>query len=945
MKRMSNNQQLYLTIGASAGGLEALKTLFSSLKKGLGFSFFLMQHHLPTKNSQLNEVLSNYTNMKVVVATDGMTPEEDCLYVIPPGHKMTIFHEKIYLHPEKTTNKPIDEFLNELSKDMKERAIALILSGTGTDGTKGAQAIKEHGGTVLVQQLNSAQYTSMPEHVIKSGYYDSIIDLKNIMKHLNDIREGFENREDFTLSDNEHIDKVIRAGMIIRNYKELDFTQYKNAIILRRIDRRMEVTEIKDYDAYLEYLDESNKEKDALIQELLIGVTAFFRDWSAFKALMDTVLPKINYDKDMIRVWSAACSTGEEAYSLAILFMEYFEKNNIDMPLKVFATDIDKSALEVATHGFYSFKALGDMPKCYLEKYFSETENGYRVKEHLRKKVVFARHNLLKDPPFSNLDILSCRNLFIYLRNEVQNEVLQRFYFSLGHSGYLFLGHSETVNQLSEAFDEIDSKWKIYKFKSDYTKIIDKLLPYKGRQARKENFLQKSTNDDVLEAIVNQYMPSGVVVDRQYNIIRVIGDVSNYISPQSGRFSDNLLDLLETDMKLHIQEAVALLKHMSQQKVELTVQRASEQIHLSAMTLKVSGDSNFMILFDTFHDQEIKEETTENTKQYRNIEVELKRAKNEMREVIEDLEIANLKLNERNEELMLTNEELQSTNEELQSVNEELFTLNNELENNIKELKNLNNDLNNLIRNTGVGAMYLDEELKIRKITPLISKLTNIMDIDIGRPITDLSVMSAYEDFNDDLHQVLETLNSVEKEVDINGTTYLGRMQPYRDENHAVDGIIFTMVDISQLKEAKRALEDGNLRLQNVLDIGNIAWWEYNLSTGYVAYSDKKATMAGYTVEEFPNEVYAICDLIHPDDYETTMEAMRQYVMGNSEEWNITYRIKRKEGGYSYYHDVGHIVEWTEEGQPLKLIGAVIDISKVKLLENELQNLLKQGAH
>lgn len=957
--------QYYVGIGASAGGLEALESFFKVMPEDSGLSFFVIQHLSPDYKSLMNELLARHTTMKIKIAETGMKAEANTIYLIPPRNNMSIFHGELFLEEQVShqhrISLPIDIFFRSLAKDQEKKAIGIILSGTGSDGTLGVRAIKEAGGMVMVQDEDSAKFNGMPKSSISTGLVDYILppnrmpeELMNFIKHPS-IQDVLKHKEDIK----DDMDDITKICMLLRNYGGIDFSNYKNNTMIRRIDRRIKINRMDSLDKYVQLLKESDHEKETLQRELLIGVTAFFRDREAFESLQEKVFSNFDYSKKQIRIWSAACSTGEEVYSVAIQLLEYLEKNNITCDVKIFATDIDNKALETASIGYYPESLVADIDPLLVHKYFDVKNDRYQVKESLRKLIVFATHNILKDPPFSKLDLLICRNFFIYLKPHIQQEVLKTFYYSLQSNGYLFLGSSESVGDMSEAFSVVDSKWKLFQHKEGFKPPISKsiIMHHDTSNIMKpmQSDIYTSNNlrfEKLLVSILESKIPPSIIIDSSDNIVQAIGETGNFIRMQSGRFSNNFNSNMSKELSLFVNNIIRRLK-LEQKEIIFnnvsTPSQTNQLITLVGSSITLNNISFYLISFietpevettDNFIEVDMTKEVKERVKQ---LEMELQIAREGLQATIEELETSNEELQSSNEELIASNEELQSTNEELQSVNEELYTVNNEHQSKIEQLTNLNNDLNNLLKNTEVGALYLDNNLCIRKFTPLITKITNVRENDLGRPISHIAVMPEYQDIIDDIYKVTDSLQGIEREIlASDGTHYFAKIRPYRSQFNSVSGVILTIVDISSLKTQQVKTDQANQRLNLAMEISNSAWWEYNLETGHVIYSDKKATMIGYTVEEFPNDVYEICDLIHPEDYEETMQAMRDYIEGRTEEWNVTYRIKRKDGSYATYHDVGQIAEYSPQGMPRKLIGTVIDISRIKTLEHKVKSLEDQ---
>jgi len=961
MDIVDSRSPYYVGVGASAGGLEALEDFFKAMPDHTGLVFVVIQHLSPDYKSLMNELLARYTKMSIHVAEDGMETHADSIYLIPPRQNLTIFHGKLFL-TEHTRNKqlnlPIDIFFKSLAKDQEKKAIGVILSGTGSDGTLGVRAIKEAGGMIMVQDETTAKFDGMPKSSISTGLVDYILppqamadELLNYIGH-----PSLPENLIYTKDGSSEMDELTRICMILRSYCGIDFSLYKESTVIRRLDRRVKINRAETLQDYIRIVSESDKEKEILYRELLIGVTAFFRDQEAYKNLREKVLPSIDYSRKMVRIWSAACSTGEEVYSLAILFSEYLADAHIDCEIKIFATDVDSRALEMAGIGYYPDSLVAEMDPDLLLKYFVKREGGYQITDGIRKMVVFANHNILKDPPFSKLSLLICRNLFIYLKTDRQQQILSNFYYSLAPNGYLFLGSSESVGDMSSAFKAIDSKWKIYQYREGYQPPLNTQITYGSERHRGRDYPETSQSatasirlETLLSAVVTATVPPSIIVDRNENIVHVINDVTPFLKTQPGRFSNNFNSNMNKELALFVNNIIRRLKEdrkdISLQNVYL-FQVDSQMLTIMGHLINESNMEFYLISFilskdllagENVIELDMSVETKERVKQ---LEGELQLAREGLQATIEELETSNEELQSSNEELIASNEELQSTNEELQSVNEELYTVNNEYQSKIEELIKLNNDLNNLIKNTEIGALYLDHKLCIRRMTPNISKLTNMIESDIGRPIHHFLVMENYPDIIEDIHQVIDTLVGVEKEiVDAGGNVWLVRIRPYRTEYNAVDGTVLTFMDINALKHEQEQLRASTNRLNMALKMGNIAWWEYYVRTGHVEYSPNKATMLGYTVQEFPNDVYEICSLIHPDDYGATMQAMRDHLEGRTNSWNVTYRILRKDGAYSWYHDRGSITERDEEGNPVKLVGTVVDVSNLKEYELKAEPL------
>jgi two-component system CheB/CheR fusion protein len=968
---IEKNNQVVVAIGASAGGLEALQDFFKSMPIDTSLAFVVIQHLSPDYKSMMDELLARQTKMKIFIIEDGMHIDPNCIYLIPPRKNLSIFHNQLFLEDynlKKGLNLPIDIFFRSLALEKGKNGIGVILSGTGSDGALGTRAIKEAAGMIMVQD-ETAKFDGMPRSSIQTGVVDFILAPDKMPTALLDyVKHPFIQKNSTTENIlSRDYDNLTKITLILRDFCGIDYSYYKSNTIIRRLERRISINRCNSVEEYLILLSESDKEKETLFRDLLIGVTRFFRDPEAFNFVAENVIPTILKSKNkIIRIWSAACSTGEEVYSLAIKIAEILETITHDVEVKIFATDIDRQSLTIAGQGFYPDNIMVDVDALLLSKYFNRVEGGYQVKEQIRRMVVFATHNLLKDPPFSKLDLIVCRNLFIYLKQEVQLRILSMFYQSLNTNGFLFMGSSESIGEMTDAFSAIDSKNKIYQQKSGFKPnlakdigiIIDSKKMYNDNQSFSSKLLPAAKNERLLEKVLPLYMPPSIIIDLNDNIVQIIGDVNLFTTINQGRFTQNLYAILPDSLGRYVS---SFIRRLRKQNKSLRSDGFVPIKELDNNEIRVEGhnletDKNFynLIVFEfkvKADEIDYKYNTIQLSDEYSDriisLERELQYNKEALQATIEELETSNEELQSSNEELIASNEELQSTNEELQSVNEELYTVNSEYQLKIEELERLNNDMSNLLNNTEIGAIYLDRNLCIRKITPIVSKITNIIISDIGRPISHISSFNYNQPIMDDVLLVTETLQVVENEfIDPKGNCYLVRIRPYRIDSNAVDGILITFVNINNYKEEQKKVSILSQRLSDSLSIGKMAWWEWNVITGLVTFDPKKATMIGYTVEEFPTDVFKICDLIHPDDYENTMQIMHAHLEGKTSAWVTTYRIKRKDGGYGWYYDRGEIIERNADGKPTKLIGTVIDVTELKTIESELfeyNNFLHQS--
>lgn len=871
MAKQNSQTPVVVGIGASAGGLEALQDFFKHMPGKTGLAFVVVQHLSPDYRSLMDELLARETDIPIRVAENEMEVEPDHIYLLPPRKNITITGNRLYLNEQekgKRVNLPVDIFLRSLALDKGKNAIAVILSGTGSDGTLGTRAVKEAGGMVMVQDEASAKFDGMPRSSISTGLVDYILPPERMPEELvlfckHPFVRQKKNLEEQLRGNADSLTKII---LILREYCGIDFSFYKDATIVRRLERRVSINRLTSLDEYLAYVKDSDHEKEILQRELLIGVTRFFRDTEAFDALREKVLPALLANQS-IRIWSAGCSTGEEVYSLAILFREYQEKQGLSGDIKIFATDIDRTSIEYASRGFYPESVMADVDPVLLSKYFVRKENGYLINESIRKMVVFATHNILKDSPFSRIDLLVCRNLFIYLKPDVQTRILTMFYFSLNQGGFLFMGSSESIGEMNAAFECIDTKWKLFRFKEGFKPEYNALVPLtRDRPPQRASGLavlrQGAAGKQIerlLDSTLTALLPPSILLDENGIMLHIIKDVSPWIRLQPGRFSNSIFDNLSGDAIIAVNSLLRRLRtevrsartenqsaHDPEEPVTYYLDEAG--VTLSARRIESRHETAFLLSFHSGLDKPHPavrhtdmQDPAHCYSEVSELEKELQFTRENLQATVEELETSNEELQSSNEELVASNEELQSTNEELQSVNEELYTVNSEHQSKIEELTRLNNDIHNLLRNSEVGALYLDRNLCIRKTTPAVSQITHIMESDIGRPIYHISLEADGSQLLQDIQTVVESLKPMDREISFKpGQIHLVRIRPYRTEYNAVDGVVLVFIDITGLKALQAEIESRQLLLEKVLENSPLAKIMVN-SDGRITYANRKA--------------------------------------------------------------------------------------------------------
>ncbi|MGM0369504.1 MAG: chemotaxis protein CheB [Bacillota bacterium] len=885
---VGQNKSCYVVgIGASAGGLESLNYFFNNLSDSTGMAFVVIQHLAPDHDSHMVNLLAKHTAMDVCQAEDGMEVESDSIYLIPPNHNLTIFKDQLYLAP-RTSNKynlnlPIDIFFESLAEDKRDKAIGIVLSGTGSDGTRGIRAIKDYNGLVMAQNEASAKFSAMPNNAVATGLVDYVLHPKDMGESLLEYTDHFHsNKVDVPQEEAPADNKLDKVLAIIKNELDIDFTYYKDNTIVRRLERRMAINQTEDIDDYIELLETTSGEVETLYRELLIGVTKFFRDKEAFAQLEEEVIPEIIANKsngDEIRVWVPACSTGEEVYSLAILFKEYIEAHQDDFRLKIFATDISQESIKKASIGEYPESIAGEIEIERLQKYFIKQGNSYRISKEIRELTIFSVHNIIEDPPFHKIDLISCRNLLIYFEKALQQKVLALFHFSLLKDGFLLLGSSESIGEMDQYFSTYNSKWRIYQYieRSEKPAQLD-LMNNLGSSnlgemdSSKTEFsspVDKSQQiDNITQAVLTECLGDTAIIDKDDQIVHVIGDLNPYLQLSVGKLSLDILDMADEDLAMVLGIAINKVKRDNDRivynNVEVNREGGPQKISLAVTPLQKNLTDKFLAI--TFKDSSSELGTKAGTEidinneeqlreRIKDLERELGYTKEDLQATIEELEASNEELQATNEELMASNEELQSTNEELESVNEELVTVNTEHQNKIEELTQLNNDMDNLLRSTDIGTIFLDNQLRIRKFTPAIKDNINLIDSDIDRPLSHISHNIEYDNLLEDAQEVLETL--VPKEIKVkteDGSWYLMKVLPYRTEDDKIRGIVITFVDVSALKVSEQKLQKLSYVVQESPNL--IVFTDLQGQIEYV--NNKFSQITGYQKEEVLGESTSI---------------------------------------------------------------------------------------
>jgi two-component system, chemotaxis family, CheB/CheR fusion protein len=837
-------------IGASAGGLEAFEQFFREVPRDSGMAFVLVQHLDPSHSSILTEILQRSTALPVVEAQDQMKVAPDHVYVIPPNHDLAVFHGALQLSvPEQPHGHrlPIDSFLRSLAEDQGEQAIGVILSGTGTDGTLGLRAILGAGGVSFVQEPASAKFDGMPSSAIQAGYATHVLPVEELPRAiLASVRTLAVPREALPETDA----GLRRILMLLRSSTGHDFSLYKPSTINRRIERRMMQHGIADLEIYARFVQEHPAEIRALFTGLLIRVTSFFRDQEAFSALKKDALPGLLAGKPpgyVFRVWVAGCATGEEAYSIAILLREFMEESGQDFQVQLYGTDMDEDAITLARAGRYPPNIVQDVEPGRLRRFFIKDEAGYRVQKAIRETAVFAVQDVLKDPPFINLDLLSCRNLMIYLKPEHQDRVLSTFHFALKPGGVLFLSTSEGTGSHPGLFVPLDRRWRLYRAihaaasaRHAMANVVSPATRGDDRRADatvttgKETSLAELTNRLLLQF----YAPTSLITDPTGNILYVHGETDRFLRPAPGKPTLNVVDMAHEELRQELRAAIHRAASSGTQTLGHVVPARtggdSQAVSFSVRPLP-HPDSAAGLLLVSF--QAIagaaparpagkRAARSATARHIEELERDLAYARETLHATLEEQQASNEELKSTNEELQSTNEELQSTNEELetskeelQSINEELVTVNSELQTKIELLAGMQSDMKNLLDNVNAGTIFLDEDLFIRRFSRDAVQIYHLVPTDVGRSLRDIKSHLEGDDLLAVAEIVLGTLIPDEREVrTVQGAWYLARIQPYRTLDNVIDGVVLTFVDITEMKRVREELQVARELAEGIVD-------------------------------------------------------------------------------------------------------------------------------
>jgi len=918
---------LVVGLGASAGGINALQQFFHHTPPDLHAAYVVILHLSPDHDSRLADVLQTTTTMPTERVLESVTLQPGHVYVVSPNKSLTVVDGKLAVSEITRLEQrraPVDIFFRALADTHGSRAVCIVLSGTGPNGSSGIKRVKEYGGLAIAQDPAEAEYADMPKNAIATGLVDYVLHVREMPEKLAAYHAHL------TATAGDGVPGVLRLdadGEAMRDILTLmrlrtgqDFSNYKTGTVARRVERRMGIHSVPSLADYARYMREHSLEAVALMKELLVSVTNFFRDPEAFALLEQRVIPSVFENKkasDQVRVWVAGCATGEEAYSVAILLAER-ATGVLDQPsVQVFATDLDERAIAHAREGFYTDAEVVDVSEERLSRFFQRETSGYRVRRELREMILFAHHNLIKDPPFSHLDLITCRNLLIYLNRTIQDRVVETFHFALRPGAFLFLGTSESPESTNDLFLTVDKSAHLYESRSVVSRLVlpapDTGLIARGAEVRLQGARgpDRISPADLHHRLLEQYAAPSIVVTEDHNIVHVSDRAGEHLAITGGEPSRDILKLvrpeLRGDLRTALHQAARQRASVEVRGVRLEEERRERRINIFVRPVLRDGDPAkgfFLILFEEAEvpyriaEPAVRLSSTGESLS-RQLEEELSRIKGQLLATIEQYETqveeakaSNEELQALNEELRSAAEELETSKEELQSLNEELTTVNQELKIKIEELGLTNNDFQNLINSTDIGTIFLDRGLRVKLSTPRAQEIFNLLASDIGRPLSDITSKLIHDGLHDDVHQVLERLQTIEREVQTrHGLWFLMRVLPYRTTDHRIDGVVITFHDITGRRAAEQRVRASEERLRLLIDSAT----DYAIVTmtmeGVIdSWNAGAERMFGYTADEIVGRPASLLDA--PEDRATGVpeaEVAEALARGRAEEsrWHL----------------------------------------------------------
>ncbi len=957
-------------VGASAGGLEALQDFFAEVPASCRYSFVVIQHLSSDHKSLMVDLLSSSANLRVVEAADGMPVEPGVIYLIPPAHNLELDDRTLRLTERAQShglNLPIDIFFESLAREQRARSIGVILTGTGSDGSRGVRAIKDVGGMVMVQDPDQAEFDGMPRSALNTGVVDYTLPIREMPSEIDRfLRLPISVASDALEGEDELLALLISR---VRLVAEVDFSQYKRPTLVRRIRRRMSVTKSDSLEAYLKLLHDDAREVELLARECLIGVTRFFRDRDVWEltsrhVLAPLVEQRANHPEQEIRIWSVGCSTGEEAYTAGILLLEELERQGIERPVKIFATDVSDQFLAIASKGEYPESIVADVDPDRLSRYFIKTGADYQVCNALRRLVIFSNHNVILNPPFKDVDLVICRNMLIYLERAAQLQAINSLHYALRPGGSLLLGPSEHVGDLKSSLRTINSKARLYEnakpSKGFGFGAVIRERELASRWSTRTSSIGGRGAEVLGEAVTESLGLAAVFVDDSFDILHAIGEIRKFVDLPVHGFTSNLLKLLDRDLSVAVSTAVRKAKlastEVAYRGVRVVRSETARKIDLMVKPFVLEEPDRrqcFAVILLPGDEEQVEADITlDHTSDATGsrelqMEQELIDTRQSLQAAIEELETTNEELQASNEELMAANEELQSTNEELQSMNEELHTVNAEHQQKISELADLNTDMDNLLRSTEIGTIFLDEEMRIRKFTPVVQEKFNLQAIDIGRPLAHFASTFSSTDNTmllDEAQAVLKSGKTSNVQVPWDEDRMeLVKLAPFRDERGRVVGVVMSFIDVTELQQVQDKYADQNAMFQQVLEGAMAGYWDYRPDTGRFFMSPSFKAMLGLNVDEVENTVAGMRALVQGDDLDlvdSELERLTQrdsdgaYSQLDGEPYELETRFRHDDGSTVWVWCRGQLVAGADGS--VRLIGCYVDITALKMIEADL---------
>ncbi len=963
-------------IGASAGGLRALEEFFGNMPYDSGAAFVVVQHLSPDFKSLMKELLGRTTRMEIYRVEDGMEIKPNCVYLIPPGQNLEVKNRRLLLQRQDRErpgpNFPIDIFLQSLGEDAGERAIGVVLSGTGSDGSEGLRMLNESGGIGMVQDPATAEFDGMPTSAIATRIVDSIGSPLELAEVIYDFVKAPANEEKYNEPRSKLALDSFRLGQItniLNRHQHINFTHYKPSTLSRRIHRRCMITGYHDIDDYIGRLQIERQERELLCNDLLISVTKFFRDAAVWEYMETNIIPTI-IEKikpgDELRCWVSACATGEEAYTLAILIDEAIADLGKQIKVKIFATDIDKIALEKAAIGIYPESIAKDINPERLERYFIPQEQSFQVVKDLREKLIFAPHDLTKDANFTRMHIITCRNVLIYMQPQLQQQVLRNFHFSLVPKGILLLGEAETVAYFEDELVPFEKKHKIYQKARD-SRLP---LPVRGVENFSKHFLSQPplkqaprvTKEPMLEAALNnlleQQKATCLLLDKNNLVVYMFEDLAKVLKFPTGNPTTEAIKLVIGPLQLPLNTALrrAQKERTPVAYTGIKVGEGEKQRILSLKVTyekasKIAGDFLMVTIAEDTKAEAVPEARhfeaeSEVSHRILDLEYELQQSRENLQATIEELETTNEEQQATNEELIASNEELQSTNEELHSVNEELFTVNAEYQSKIQELTELNSDIDNLLQTTDIGVVFLDKELRIRKFTPAATAAINLVDADVGRPIEHITNNIDFVEFMEELHSIIKWEKPKQREVKLKSTGrhLLMRLYPYWQGENCCDGVVLTFVDVDDIKQVQEelqltynALEKNEQQLQAVLDNTTSIIYVKDIQGRYLLINQQYTAVTGLQPEQVLGKTDR--DLFSKENYEV-YQSNDKKVIAQKTILEVEEILPQADGNHTYISIKAPLYDAT--GNPYAVCGISTDITKQKHTQEQLNHINAQ---